>query len=120
MLEHFPHSSDFELVLDDIVTLHSCKEFFIRSLNNLFHIEIPEHLSISFTSIQYRLPRKSCLSSLKAKELKKCMTLMNRLSPFVVMIGYVEGVFHIDPATAMRSIHNFINQYLDSILLCKI
>ncbi len=99
------HSCYLELVLDDVVFHHSCEKFFVGSLDNLLHIEIPEHLAICVASIQNCFPWESCLSSLKTEKFKKLMIIIYRFPPFGIMIGDIEWVFHIDPATTVRSIH---------------
>ena len=96
----FLYTEGFESIFYHSEILYPTEEFIISLRYDRLDIEIPETLPVFFTTIEYQFPRHTCLSSLEAEEFEECMIIVYRYAPLIVMIGDVERIFRIGPATA--------------------
>lgn len=95
---------DLQAVPDDALVLHQSMKIFPGEHRDLFDIPVRECFLVGWLSFQNGCPGETGLRSFKSQELKESLIVMDRHTPYVVVIvphGLVlrpatsAGVFHV-------------------------
>ena len=88
---------DFEPISNDLFTCQKGGNFCIIESCHFFWIEVGICSSVSFSSFQDCQPAKTCLGAFQDEEFKMFLIIVNRDTPFGIMVSFIELIAKLEP-----------------------